>query len=79
MSDHNILWYFGAKILNGLKSFKNKNNKKVPENRSFPGQFATFLTLRELRRATGGLESVLFRPKSLKPLCHKGLRARFLI
>lgn len=38
-----------------------KSRKKTPENRSFPGERITFLSLAELRCATGGLEAVLLK------------------
>ena len=37
----------------------NKSQKKTQENRSFPGKRITFLSLAELRCATGGFETVL--------------------
>ena len=38
----------------------NKSQKKTPENRSFPGKRIIFLSLAELRSATGGLQTDVF-------------------
>lgn len=43
----------------GMSMFCNKIRKKTQENRSFPGKRITFLSLAELRCATGGFETVL--------------------
>ncbi len=48
--------------------------KKNPGKPKFSGEKLTFLTLGELRCATGGLEAVLFPYGSRYPLRHKALR-----
>ena len=45
----------------GMSMFCNKSRKKTQENRSFPGKRITFLSLAELRCATGGFEAVFLK------------------
>lgn len=45
----------------GMSMLCNKSQKKTPENRSFPGKRIIFLSLAELRSATGGLQTVLLK------------------
>lgn len=61
-SNRKILWSIIQNFVPsdfGMSMFCNKNRKKTPENRSFPGKRITFLSLAELRCATGGLQTVL--------------------
>lgn len=77
-SNRKILWSIisefcplGFWYVNALQ----QKPKKTPENRSFPGKRITFLSLAELRCATGGFEAVFKQYFCLFLCIYKAFRA----